>query len=419
MAIYKVQGPDGQHHELEGPDGATDSEIIAQAQSLIPKKNLPDPTANREAIEPGVMGETEPVEQKFLNNINAAGAGVTLPNSIASLAKPLGKGAGWAAEQLERIGRNQTMKGFGGSMSQIRQMAESGGIDKAARFANESGFNDVFSTSLGREKDLNNLSNATGAKLGQLREEAGTVLNPEGLEETVMTDPKMAKYLGQGLESGQAKDIPKALDDVQRISGSNPSYADRAQAATFLNKSAAGSKLYQPTSATTDIANIVSQDNNAGIHASLGPEKGAEYTKSLDEYSNLQPLKHLQDRGELREMAGRGGAGGLLHGVKQGVADAFGYRAVGKGAYAASDAASVVSEATKTARASLGGVTSQLMDILSTNPQHLGKYAAPLMKAAQTGGKDGLAATHYLLSTTHPEYSQLLNGKGEDVNADR
>lgn len=40
MAIYKAVGPDGQEHEMEGPDGASDSEIIAafsQAFPSVPK----------------------------------------------------------------------------------------------------------------------------------------------------------------------------------------------------------------------------------------------------------------------------------------------------------------------------------------------------------------------------------------------
>jgi hypothetical protein len=33
--IYTVVGPDGQEHQIEGPEGASDEEIIAQAQSLL------------------------------------------------------------------------------------------------------------------------------------------------------------------------------------------------------------------------------------------------------------------------------------------------------------------------------------------------------------------------------------------------
>ena len=35
MAIYKVQDPSGREREIEGPDGASDEEIIAQAQKLF------------------------------------------------------------------------------------------------------------------------------------------------------------------------------------------------------------------------------------------------------------------------------------------------------------------------------------------------------------------------------------------------
>lgn len=367
---------------------------------------------NRENIEPGVMGETEPPEQKLLNNINAAGAGFELPRAAAALAKPV---AEFAAPQLERIARNQTLKSMGGSLRQIREMAKKGGLDEAAKFAREKGLTDVFSTSLGRENKLEALEQAAGSKLGALRAEGGaSPLTQADLEAKVMADPKMAKYLGEGLQAGQARDVPKALADIQRVSGANPTFASRAEAATELNQSAAGNKLYQPTSATTDVANILSRENNQGLASALGPEKAAQEAAARSEFSHLQPLKHLQEHGELREISGHNL--GLLGTAKSLLPTGMVTRATAKGTGALGELASDVAKAPNP---SIGGVTSNLMRILSDNPTQLGRYATPLFKAAQTGGNQGLAATHYILSTTHPDYNELIANTDGDYNANR
>ena len=111
-----------------------------------------------------------------------------------------------------------------------------------------------------------------------------------------------------------------------------------ADAATEINKSAAGNKLYQPVNAQTDVANILSNENNQGIVQSLGSDKGKQYVEALGEQSKLHPLEHLQARGELRNAAGRGGGGSLTNKFVQAIADKVGYRMTAKTMAAISDA---------------------------------------------------------------------------------
>lgn len=68
---------------------------------------------------------------------------------------------------------------------------------------------------------------------------------------------------------------------------------------------------------------------------------------------------------------------------------------------------------------SIDAVTSYLMNTLGSNPQKLGKFAKPLLQAAQTGGTRGIAAQHFLLSSQYPEYNTLMMGqeKGDASNA--
>lgn len=311
-----------------------------------------------------------------------------------------------AAPELERIASNQTLKSLGGSMGQIRQMtASSGGraaLDEAAKYARENGLTDLFSTSMGREQLLKQLEEKAGSKIGAFREEAGTALNPEDIESKITSDPRMQKYMGQGSFSGEQGSMQKALADIQEQAGENPSHADLSKASTFINQGAAGQKVYQPVNAATDVANRLSEINNEGIASSLGPEKNTQYQGALDEYSNLKPLQHLQERGELREMASRGGWNPL-----QGAANTFGYRASANAASNLAETAASLGKAAPIAP-TMGGVTTHLMSVLGTNPQSLGKYASPLLKAAQTGGNQGLAATHFLLSSQYPDYNEMM-----------
>jgi hypothetical protein len=53
-------------------------------------------------------------------------------------------------------------------------------------------------------------------------------------------------------------------------------------------------------------------------------------------------------------------------------------------------------------------VSSYLLNTLNTNPQKLGRFAQPLLQAAQTGGSRGLAVQHFLLSQQYPEYNQKV-----------
>lgn len=66
-------------------------------------------------------------------------------------------------------------------------------------------------------------------------------------------------------------------------------------------------------------------------------------------------------------------------------------------------------------------VTSYLMNKINSSPQSLGKFAKPLMQAAQTGGSQGLAVQHFLLSSQYPEYNEMMQKQddGGNNNADR
>ena len=62
--------------------------------------------------------------------------------------------------------------------------------------------------------------------------------------------------------------------------------------------------------------------------------------------------------------------------------------------------------------ASTDAVSSYLLNTLTTNPKKLGRYAQPLMQAAQKGGSDGLAALHFIFSLQYSDYNQMMLEQG-------
>lgn len=63
MPIYKIQAPDGRIVSLEGPEGASQAEVIAQAQALYQPQN-PPPSMDAPVLDPQPIGETiAPVDQ--------------------------------------------------------------------------------------------------------------------------------------------------------------------------------------------------------------------------------------------------------------------------------------------------------------------------------------------------------------------
>lgn len=72
MARYKVQTPDGNIITVEGPDGASQADVIAQAQSLYNKP--------AEAKKTGTMGLAETIGREF-NAPNVKIGGVSIPGS--------------------------------------------------------------------------------------------------------------------------------------------------------------------------------------------------------------------------------------------------------------------------------------------------------------------------------------------------
>lgn len=423
--IYKVQDPSGQVHEIEGPDGASPEEVLHQAQSIIPQappkeeglQEMAGASANpdmdpREGMKeyPGHM-YTDPSVADYQTVTGIGGLAKMVPGIAAGVTKSVLPNA---ARYLEQGSANNVLKSLGASQGQIRQLGPEV-AQEAGKFGLQHGMADITQGSIGRKDALEALAKSTGENIGSARQAAG---NSSGDIASQIEKILREKY-ASGVHSGETASLEKALEEIRKL-GPNPSHADLAQVSTNLNKYAETAKMTQPVNATTDVANHLSRLNNEGIVQGLGADKGKQYLDNLSDFPKIKQLEAFNLRGEAKEAVGKGGIGNIVHSVMQPIKDSIGYKAMAKiedaGAQALNGAPSVGEIAKKALMPGIktvGGITANLMNAITTNPHALGKYAAPLMKAAQEGGSQGLAATHYILSTTHPEYNQLMSDQAE------
>lgn len=376
--------------------------------------------AKREAIEPGVMGETEPVEQKLLNNVNAAGAGIMLPDTALGLAKMAGIGdaAETGAKYAGRFGENQMGRLHGTSAAQFRQLGREG-FSPTMRASYDMGDANLGLGPIGRSQAINERVAGLGSDIEDVRNtaaSAGPGMTPQAMADKIRA-AKGADYAPGGSHFEGEGAFNENLDNISKMpEGGINSFAERA---SDMHRNAAGNKLVLPAKSTaqSDIANQMSHFNDEEIAGRLSPDEAGHYDQLKEQFGYAKNLQPMEMRGEGREATAKGAstafgmakdlAHSLIGGPKLGAQAGFGAESV----------LNTVGSTINAAKPTFGGVTANLMQRLSSNPQSLGQYAAPLLKAAQEGGSQGVAATHYILSTSHPRYNMLINGQGDDEDA--
>lgn len=284
-----------------------------------PMGTMPHTQPIRESIEPGIMGETQPIEQKLLANTTTALSGATLPSAITGLAKA---GLGTLGQYAKRFGQNQAMKSLGAAGGQIGQV----GIPESRAIAQsmiDQGVISPLRGPIGAEEMVKNLHETTGADIGAARQMANT--RGEA--------PQMAEILQQvkqNLEPKYASGVNKAPALLNRAreeiaKGGTGTFTGNAQKATDLNAAAAANKLYRPQGATTDVADTITQMNKAKMQSLMTPEEWGTHEKDLANYGPLGDVKEFMKRGERKEMTGRAG-GSLTKAIADKTMDALGNR---------------------------------------------------------------------------------------------
>lgn len=98
MAIYKVAGPDGRIREIEGPEGASDDEVIAKAKEMF---SAPMPSFKDAKSES--MGSRPVAQTGILNNLTGAVTEPVMAMASGAVAAPLANLGGLATNVYERV----------------------------------------------------------------------------------------------------------------------------------------------------------------------------------------------------------------------------------------------------------------------------------------------------------------------------
>lgn len=395
MARYKVRGPDGKEHELEGPEGATDEQVIAQAKTLFADKLPPAVEADRKAM---LEGDTEPPEQKLLTNTVSALSGATLPSGVAAIGKGIAKlgtkavaeatpgirarVAAWLGKQAEQ----QAVKAAGPTTTNLADIGARGGPDavrQTGRYMLDKGIVKSGASAEDMLANVQPLKEAAGKAVGSARELASSRgASPTAEEISATIKERLGKKYSEGLHAGEAGELENAVTQLQ--SNAPKDFSELSSTATDMNAFAKSrNAMQQPSGATTDAANIVAGESDAGMAKLLSPEEQAGYSAAKDEYGITSNVEQMLDRTQYREMAN-----GVTMPVSRLGVMQRGLNAV-------------------LPHSRLATWSDKIGKTLATNPQAFGKNSQILVEAIKRG-KGALGSVIYMLQQQDPEFKQQM-----------
>lgn len=376
---------------MSGDVGAAIPKLVSQGSQFLqnPKENLREMA--RPVTHPLQYAEEHPVQQAI---------------NVASLAAPMVAGpASTVAKYAGRFGENQMGKLHGSTPAMFRQLGrEKFGPSMRASF--EQGDADFSLGSIGRERAIKDRIASLGSDIGGIRSEAakaGPQMSPQDMAAEIKRKA-LQDFVPGGKHFDEEGSFQKNLSNIESMpEGGIENFAKRA---SDIKHNASENKLRLPVNAETRVANEMSHINDAEIAKRL-PEKQEQYEELKDQFGYAKNLEPMELRGEGKEALGAssntmyGTAKNIAHqligGPKLGAKVGFGAEATLQGI------------ADRDSSIGMGGLSRSL----TSNPQTFGRYAAPLQKAFQEGGQQGLAAMHYVLSTTHPEYNAISQSTEE------
>jgi len=378
------------------------------------------------AFVPGLGGAT-------LGKLALQGAAQGLGSSQADLTE--GDIAGAA--------RDTAIGGALGAGAGLAGKAISAGASKAAPYLKQgmNAIGDVFES--GAEKLAVKATGATGAQASRFAPGAGRELLDEGLIKFGDDAAKIAERVGQRHDLA-GKAIGESLDTLEQrgVMGSIDNVvANLESQIDELSKTPGNERIIKQLQSEVDNL-YLRGESNLGINATeqakrnfqgqtnyFSPEAEKKASgrladsfkseveraateadpalaqKFMDEkkaYGLLSPIKEAAEKRAMQQaQAPFGGLTDIVAGTAggpKGLAIKYGMDQVARRA------------------ASSGAVMSdRIADIVRNQPQLLGKFAKPLQEAAQRGGSS-LAATHFVLQQTQPEYRKLVNTNEDDLN---
>lgn len=374
---------------MSGNAPAAIPKLLEQGKQFFqaPKENLA--AMARPILHPLKYAEEHPVQQA----INVASLGTPL---VSGAAETAGKYAG-------RFGENQMGALHGATPAQFRILGrEKFGPTMRASF--EHGDADFGLGPIGREQAIKERIAGLGNDIGETRAQAASA-GPEMTPTQMAAEIRkraLADFSPGGKHFDEAGSFEKNLKNIEDMpQGGIENFAQRA---SEIKGNATQNKLRLPVNAETNVANQMSAINDAEIAKRLPPELQENYEQLKDEFGVAKNLEPMELRGEGKEALGASSntafgtikkfAHAAIGGPKLGAKVGFGAESA-LNAFSANEGA-----------LSAGGASSGLLHAIHNDPASLGRFAPALQKAYQDGGNEGLAAMHFILGTTQPDYMQ-------------
>jgi hypothetical protein len=278
MAIYHVKGPDGIEHELEGPEGATDEQVIAKAREAFghqqPEAPMPAaieadkgglqdvsiadtvaaPFMAADAAGEGaaeglgkaghpvagaVVGtalQMAPYAPAAISGIKAAGPiGETITNGVKNyLSKNAGKFARKTA--IEAIEPTTT------NIDQLKdKLGGRQGVEDAGQYLLDQKVVTPGASADDMTARLGGLADRAGRHIGEWRDKADLRSIAQGAERPSSLDiekairEKLAAKYGPGAEAGQGSELQNAIDEVRKMAPVEESSTGAEMAQTVEN----------------------------------------------------------------------------------------------------------------------------------------------------------------------------------------
>ena len=336
MATYEIETDGGKYQvDTEEP------QVLPTQTNMVTPSGFPEPQASDNPA----PGEEKPIEQKLAENALQAGSGAGLASGIGALGeagagllgltKNVASNAGamgTAGQYAKRFAQNQAMKSIGARSGQIGQV----GIPESRAIAQKLIDQNVvspFRGPIGLEEKINELHSATGQTIGGARKAADTFGQAPSMAEILQQvkqdlEPKYSSGMDKGISG-----LNRAREEIAK--GGTGTFVGNAQKATDLNSLASEGKVYRPTGAATDTADIISRLNNEGMGKVLSPKGMEKYNTAKENYGALQKVLEFLKSGERRELSGRGGAATVGKALADQTMDMMGNRVAATGLNAA------------------------------------------------------------------------------------
>ncbi len=473
MAIYKVQGPDGVEHQLEGPDGATDEQILSVAQSQFggpqPLKAdeqgmAPTLPSGKAAGTPQQLEEFErsaypdrnatmPPEMRALKAVNEVGAGVGAGQLATGAAVGLGgmvANSGKVANTrnalaswFEKKAAEQAAKA-GGAGSAAEEELGAEGVRQYGRMLQDKGIVAPYRSPETSEQIIGGLKDVAGKEVGRFRDIGDLRSIGQGAERptTLQIENELRTRLGpkynSGVASGEKGEAEKAIEELQKLAPIEHSTTGAEMGQTMENIGGGTPDAYAAARIKQE-ADPLMTDSFPYLHdkptfSELFDKSTAMNNAAKTANSLQQPSGALTESANVLAEKSTQGLEGFLD-----PAEAAGYKVAKKDWGDLSTAENLMSG--KTAKgfanttslpvskfgalsrvlnaavphSAVMGLNQKVEALLRVQPQAFGQYAKVLSDAVTRGGS-ALASTMFVLQQQDPGFQDVvkgLNGNGE------